>query len=297
MNVSQNLKFWCFLYVSTTVGINLCLSDGIYEGFDFSITTGDLIGSSDATRAGQTSAGWHSTWYAVSGKSLASQDDIAIDGLLSAGGSADIRGERKSNSLGKGILLRQIDQGYVGDLYGSFRFRSGKLLRDSVVGLLLSLPSSELPTPRTATFAFCPKRWGGEFGMLGAGEGKIVKVQSGVACKQDETYLVVWKLDNLPEPGKRRKIGLHMWVLNTAQAAHFSTEGFDEAVLTTAELGAEPGQVCQSAHRIIRDSKRGVFRGMLVSCFSTGLPRVSFDEIKISPDGFSAVVGASDAAH
>ncbi len=290
-------RFWCSLFIVAIFSTKFCFSDRIYEGFDFPITSGDLIGSSDSTRAGQTSAGWHSTWYSASGKSLALKDDIAIAGVHSAGGSAEVRGERKSNALGKGILLRQIDQGYVGDLYGSFRFRSGKLLRDSVVGLLLSLPSSELPTPRTATFAFCPKRWGGEFGMLGAGEGKVVKVESGVACKQDETYLVLWKLDNLPEPGKRRKIGLHMWVLNEAQATHFSTEGFDEAALTAAELGAEPGLVCQSAHRIIRDSKRGVFRGMLVSCFTTGLPRVSFDEIQISQDGFSAVVGASAAAH
>ena len=181
-------------------------------------------------------------------------------------------------------------------MYGSFRFKSGKLLNDSAIGLLFALPSSEPITPRNATFAFCPKRWGSSYGVMGAGAQRLEKIQSGEACQQDETYLVLWKLGNLPEAGMRQDIELKMWVLNEAQAAHFAAKGFASAGLAQAETGSEADQVSQMADRKVRDSKRGLFRGTVISCFSVGTPRVVFDEIRVSADGFPAVAGLSSSA-
>ena len=271
------------------------LNGKIYEGFDFSAGDGDPLGSSDAARSGQSSGGWHSTWQAMAGKSLVQAADLEISGLKSSKGSLGIRGSRKERSIGQGVAMRQIAAGHSGDVYGGFRFRPGKLIRESAVGLLIALPGDEAATPRNATFAFCPKRWGSPYGLLGAGERRLEKIESGVACQPGEIYLVLWKLENLPAAGKSCNITLRMWVLNEAQAAYFAMQGFSAARLDQAGSGADPGEVCQSARRTIRDSRRGLFRGMVVSCFSVGVPRVTFDEIHLSQSGFAQVVGLPEA--
>ena len=72
--------------------------------------------------------------------------------------------------------------------------------------------------------------------MIGAGQ-KVAKVDTGTACEAFQNYLVLWKLENLPVPGKRKKIQLKMWVLNEAQASHFKVDNFSENSLLEASNG------------------------------------------------------------
>jgi hypothetical protein len=58
-------------------------------------------------------------------------------------------------------------------------------------------------------------------------------------------------------------------------------------------LGSEPEQVAQYLRKEIKNSKRGLFGGMVVSCFSVGMPKVTFDEIRISQDSLADAVGLS----
>jgi len=60
-----------------------------------------------------------------------------------------------------------------------------------------------------------------------------------------------------------------------------------------AELGSEPEQVGQYLHEEIKKFKRGLFGGMIVSCFSVGMPKVTFDEIRISQESLADTVGLS----
>ena len=273
-----------------SVGAPLAVAD-IYEGFDMPTSGGKPLGES-----GKTSVGWHSSWLGSKGKPLFEAGDLRIAGLKSVGGSALLRGERKPKSIGQGVAMRQIAESYSGDVYGSFRFKAGKLIDKSVVGLLLSMPGDGPLTPGKATFAFCPKRWGSPYGMTSAGKSRMAKVESGVECSPGELYLVVWKLKNLPTAGQRKKIALNMWVLDEAQAAHFAEKGFSEEVLQMAEPGGKPEQASQIAHREIRSAKRGVFRGMLISCFSIGVPKVAFDEIRVSQTSLADAVGLADGS-
>ena len=263
---------------------------GIYEGFDMAAEKSAPLGTPTA-RAGQTSTGWHSSWHIAAGKPLYSAKDLKIAGLNSAGGSLVLRGERKGKSIGKGVAIRQIDADYTGDVYGSYRFQASKLANNSVLGLLISLPSKEVTTPMNATFSLCPKAWGSSYGMIRAGKARAEKIDTGMECYPMETYLVVWKLGNLPVVDQRKKVSIDMWVLDQKQAEHLVEKGFSEAALKSAKVGGEPGEVSQSAHHEIRDSTRGMPRGMVLSCFSTGMPKVLIDEIRVSADSLEDAVG------
>ena len=251
------------------------------------------LASSDATRAGNTSHGWNSTWQVTAGKPLTKTTDLEIKGFDSSVGSLEVRGERKPNSIGQGVAMRQITEGYIGDVYGSFRFRANALKIESAFGLLLSLPGQNPLNLTTATFTFCPKRWGSEYGMMAAGKQRVTKSEAGEACNPDSNYLVVWKLENLPKLGSRQSIILNMWILDEDQASYFANEDFSESALRLAELGNEPEQVGQYLRKEVKDSKRGLFGGMIVSCFSVGIPKVTFDEIRISKDSLADAVGLS----
>ena len=102
---------------------------------------------------------------------------------------------------------------------------------------------------------------------------------------------VLWKMENLPPIGKRSNIRVKMWVLNSQQAAYYARQGFNESVLDQAGEGNDPSQVSQAIETSVRNSKRGIFRGMLVSCFSVGVPRVCFDEIRLSQVSLDAAAG------
>ena len=66
-----------------------------------------------------------------------------------------------------------------------------------------------------------------------------------------------------------------------------------ESALRLAEPGSEPEQVSQYLRREIKNSKRGLFGGMVASCFSVGMPKVNFDEIRISQKNLADAVGLS----
>ena len=104
---------------------------------------------------------------------------------------------------------------------------------------------------------------------------------------------MVWQLENLPKLGDRQTIILNMWVLDEDQASHFASKDFSESVLRLAELGSEPEQVGQYLRKEIKDSKRCLFGDMIVSCFSVGMPKVTFDEIRISQKSLADAVGLS----
>jgi hypothetical protein len=256
----------------------------ITESFNMSAVSGSDIGSPGA-RAGADSKGWMSTWQTVLGTARYSSDDLNIDSLSSTGGSLQLRGEKKAKSIGRAVVMRQMDATYSGDVYGQFRFTSGSPHNDSVIGVLFSAPSQEPPTPKTAMFAICPKRWGSNYGMIGAGQ-KVAKVDMGAACEAFQNYLVLWKLENLPEPGKRKKIKLKMWVLNEAQASYFKASNFSEKSLLEASRGSEKEQVSQFTSVTIPNSKRTLARGMVVSLFNFSTPQLYFDELHLSATGF-----------
>lgn len=272
------------LYASQT-------SAKLYEGFDMSRGAGKALGSNSHTLSGSTSTGWHSSWQMSKGNTQVSTEDLKIPGLQSAEGAILVKGERKERAIGQGIAIRQIAVGYNGDVFGSFRFSSGNLIQDAALGLLLSIPTQDPATPRSATFAICPKRWGSPNGMVGAGQNKIVKNDSGIECFPEETYLVLWKMEQLPQLGERSNIRVKMWVLDSRQAAHYAEQGFSEAKLDQAGEGSEANQVSQTMETKIPNSRRGIYRGMIISCFSAGVPRVFFDEIRLSSDSLNAAAG------
>jgi hypothetical protein len=265
----------------------------IYEGFDMADQNSAPLASSDATRVGITSSGWNSTWQVTAGKPFVEAIDLKIKGFDSAGGSLEVRGERKPNSIGQGVAMRQITEGFIGDVYGSFRFNAKALKIESALGLLLSVPGQNPLNLTTATFTFCPKRWGSEYGMMAAGKERVTKSEAGVACIPNASYMVVWQLENLPKLGDRQPIILNMWVLDEDQASHFASKDSFESALRLAELGSEPEEVAQYLRKEIKNSKRGLFGGMIVSCFSVGMPKVTFDEIRISQDSLADAVGLS----
>jgi hypothetical protein len=265
----------------------------VYEGFDMADLNSAPLASSDATRVGMTSSGWNSTWQITAGKPFVKAIDLKIKGFDSIGGSLEVRGERKPNSIGQGVAMRQITEGFIGDVYGSFRFNARALKIESAIGLLLSVPGQNPLDPRTAMFAFCPKRWGSEYGMMAAGKERVTKSEAGEACVPNASYLVVWQLENLPKLGDRQAIILNMWVLDEDQASHFASKESFESALRLAELGSEPEQVGQYLRREIKNSKRGLFGGMVASCFSVGMPTVTFDEIRISKESLADAVGLS----
>ena len=265
----------------------------VYEGFDMANLNSVPLASSDATRSGITSSGWNSTWQVTAGKPFVEAIDLEIKGFESVGGSLEVRGERKPNSIGQGVAMRQITEGFIGDVYGSFRFNAKALKIESALGLLLSVPGQNPLNLTTATFTLCPKRWGSEYGMMAAGKERVTKSEAGEACVANASYLVVWQLENLPKLGKRQSIILNMWVLDEDQASHFASKNSFESALRLAELGSEPEQVGQYLRREIKNSKRGLFGGMIVSCFSVGMPKVTFDEIRISKESLADAVGLS----
>ena len=282
-----------FFFTVLIILLPKTLCADVYEGFDMADLNSTPLASTDATRVGMTSSGWNSTWQATTGKPFVEAIDLEIKGFNSVGGSLELRGERKPNSIGQGVAMRQITEGFIGDVYGSFRFNAKALKIESALGLLLSLPGQNPLNLTTATFTFCPKRWGSEYGMMAAGKERVTKSEAGEACVPNASYLVVWQLENLPKLGKRQSIILNMWVLDEKQASYFASKNSFESALRLAELGSEPEQVGQYLRREIKNSKRGLFAGMVASCFSVGMPKVTFDEIRISKESLADAVGLS----
>jgi hypothetical protein len=256
----------------------------IYEGFDMPGPADSFLGEKGNT-AGSSSKGWMSTWQASIGKALFNEADLEIEGLESTPGSLRLRGQQMEKHIGKSAIMRQIGKNYTGDVYGSFRFSTGRLLDESTIALLIAVPGKATPTPADSVFAFSPKRWGAEQGMIKSGK-KVSKILSGEMCEADATYQVLWKLENLPAAGERQNIKMKMWILNAAQATHFAKNNFKQSELNLAEEGTESHQICQRTTSSLADSKRTILKGMVVTLFSYSTPKLVFDEVRISADGF-----------
>ena len=113
----------------------------IYEGFDMADLNSAALASDGATRAGNTSSGWNSTWQVTVGKHFVEAVDLEIKGFDSVEGSLEVRGERKPNSIGQGVAMRQITESFIGDVYGSFRFNARALRIESVSYKNMTLPT------------------------------------------------------------------------------------------------------------------------------------------------------------
>lgn len=272
----KTLSYFLFL-----VAACLQASPALYEGFDMSAKPRTAVGTTGAD-AGDSSAGWLSSWQMHEGESKLFADDLQMSGLLSTPGTIVAKG--------KTVAMRQMAETFVGDVYGSFRMRANKYNDNSMMGLLFTLPGQEEITPKSALLAFMPMRWASPLGSIAVG-GKIAKAEQGQALDLTQTALVLWKIENLPEPGKSSDQVIRMWVLSEQQVTHFAKNGMPEKALSKAETGTQPDQVLQSIHTTVRNSKLTLVKGLVISCFSYGVNGAFFDEIRISRDSLADAAG------
>lgn len=268
-------------YLLLLLPLVLQADPALYEGFDMSGKVRTTVGA-PGVDAGQTSIGWFSSWQMQEGESKLFPDDLEMAGLVSK--------PRSIAAKGKAVAMRQMAETFVGDVYGSFRVRANKYNDNSMMGLLFSLPGQEEINPKGALLAFMPMRWASPLGSVSVG-GKITKAEQGHALDRGETGLVLWKIENLPEPGKSSNQMIRMWVLNEMQTAAFAEKGMPEEALIKAGIGTDAGQVLQSIEVPVRNSKLSLVKGLIVSCFSYGVNGAFFDEIRISRNSLSDAAG------
>ena len=284
-----------YLIKSLILLIMASLSNGallanLYEGFDFDAKKNESLGLTK-TLSGATSYGWTNGWKLGSGRALFSIEDISFDQLESTGGSVVIKGEkRNANFFGKGFATRQTNVAYEGEIYGSFRIVPGFMTEDTVVGMVFSLPNVAEMSVRNGLFAICPKRWGGPLGMVGA-KGKTYKVVEGNPCLKGREYLVIWKMVDLPKMGDAADVSIEFWVLNTEQVDYFASKQFEDKFLSLAEPGDLKNQVSQYGRKDLKDTKRSLYKGIVMTPFVFNTNNVKFDEIKISTKGIKDAVG------
>lgn len=263
----------------------LMAAPGLYEGFDMGATATPI--GSDATRSGATSQGWLSDWHLREGSSRILAEDLTLPGLESVPGLA--------SSTGKTVAMRQMAETFTGNVYGSFRVRGSRLNPKSMIGLMFSLPNAEPMNPKTSLVSFLASRWNSELGAVLVG-GKPTTVEQGTGISEKETALVLWKIENLPEPGKKSDQVIQMWILNEAQATQFASGGMKEKALEKAKVGEKPDQVMQYLKVPTRGSRLTLVKGLVISCFSTGVPKADFDEIRISRESLADAAGVAEDA-
>lgn len=255
----------------------------LYEGFDLSGAPGTTMGSM-GTGGGETSIGWMSSWTLWEGVSKYQKNDLSIPGFVSAEGLL-------SNSGGTAVM-RQLGHSINGDVYGSFRVRAERLRENSIMGLLFSLPPKEgdKVNVKTAILGFMATSWASPLGAVSIG-GNVVKVPAGEGMVEGEEILYLWKINNLPEPGKRSNQVIQVWILSAEQASHFARVGLTEKVLEEAGLGRGSHQVLQTVKTSLTDSRLTLVKGLVVSCFSFQVPDAKFDEIRISKVSLADAAG------
>ena len=143
---------------------------------------------------------------------------------------------------------------------------------------------------KNGLFAISPKRWGGELGMIGA-KGKTYKALEGIPCLKGESYLIVWKMSGLPATGNASDVSLAYWVLNQKQVEYFASKGFESRYLNLAEPGKLDNNVCQFGRKDIKDTKRSLYSGIVLTPFIYNTTNVVFDEIRISSKSIKDAVG------
>lgn len=279
------------LLISLALGMLTCgvLFGDLYEGFDLNAKKNDPLGLK-RTLGGATSTGWMSTWQVGSGKALFSPEDISFQKLKSTGGSVIIKGEKRNAKVfGKGYATRQTKVAYEGEVYGSFRLIPGFMVEQSVVGMVFGVGAGEVNV-RNGLFAICPKRFGGPLGMVGA-KGKTYKVVQGDPCVKGEEYLIIWKMKDLPKMGDTADVSIRYWVLNADQVNYFASKGFEEKYFNLAEPGSGENQISQYGRKDLKDTKRSLYKGIVMTPFVFQTNNVHFDEIRISTKGIKDAVG------
>jgi N-sulfoglucosamine sulfohydrolase len=235
-------------------------------------------------RSGESSTGWLSDWHLKEGASRVVSEDLELKALSSSSGL--------TISKGKTVVMRQMAETFTGTAYGSFRVRASKLNPNSMMGLMIGLPNAEPMRPSTSFITFLVTRWASELGGLVIG-GKPFKVDGGVGIQEAETALVLWRMKNLPEPGKKADQRIDMWILSAEQAAFHTAAGMQEQALEKAKAGRLPNQVLQSVSVELDGSQLTLVKGLVVSCFSTGVPKAAFDEIRISKESLADAAGVT----
>lgn len=240
----------------------------------------------EGTGGGDSSNGWMSGWVLHDGMSQYRKDDLKIPGLVSEDGLLSNRGRT--------VVMRQLGESYSGDVYGSFRVRANELKENSIMALLFSVPKAEefVVNVKTAMLGFSATRWASPLGAVSIA-GNVAQNQRGEGMKAGEKILVLWKISDMPEAGKRSDQEIRMWILSSEQAEHFAHEGFAEDQLNDAENGRSSGQVLQSVLLSIRDSRLTLVKGMVMSCFSYDVPGAEFDEIRISRKSLADAAGVT----
>lgn len=275
---------------TTLLSINLSLNADLYEGFNFNNKNQVSIGK-EGSLGGQTSSGWMSTWQVGSGDAIVSKKDIQFKGLKSANGSVILKGNRvNQNFFAKGFAIRQIDKAYAGNVYGSFRIIPGFMTEETVISMIFALPNTAEMSVKNGIFAISPKRWGGELGMIGA-KGRTYKALDGIPCVKGEPYLIIWKMSGLPSTGSSSDVTLVYWVLNKKQVEFFASKGFEMKYLNLAEPGNKEYNVCQFGRKDLKDTKRSLYKGIVLTPFVYNTTNVTFDEIRISSKGIKDAVG------
>ena len=269
---------------------NCVMLADLYEGFDFNTQKTKSMGLKD-TLSGNTSFGWLGGWQIGLGNALYSPDDISFENLKSTGGSALIKSEKiNAQVFGRGYITRQTKVAYEGEIYGSFRIVPGFMAEQSVIGMVFSLPNVSKMNVKNGLFAICPKRFGGLLGMVGA-KGKTYKVVEGNPCLKGREYLVIWKMVDLPKMGDAADVSIEFWVLNTEQVDYFASKQFEDKYLSLAEPGDLKNQVSQYGRKDLKDTKRSLYKGIVMTPFVFNTNNVKFDEIKISTKGIKDAVG------
>ena len=186
--------------------------------------------------------------------------------------------------------MRQINKAYEGNVYGSFRIIPGFMTNETVISMIFALPNTAEMSVKNGLFAISPKRWGGKLGMIGA-KGRTYKALDGIPCVKGESYLIIWKMSGLPSTGNASDVSLAYWVLNQKQVEYFASKGFEIRYLNLAEPGKLENNVCQFGRKDIKDTKRSLYSGIVLTPFIYNTTNVVFDEIRFSSKSIKDAVG------
>ena len=164
------------------------------------------------------------------------------------------------------------------------------MTEETVISMIFALPNTAEMSVKNGIFAISPKRWGGELGMIGA-KGRTYKALDGIPCVKGEPYLIIWKMSGLPSTGSSSDVSLVYWVLNKKQVEFFASKGFEMKYLNLAEPGNKEYNVCQFGRKDLKDTKRSLYKGIVLTPFVYNTTNVTFDEIRISSKGIKDAVG------
>jgi len=224
--------------------------------------------------------GFMTSWHRLSGEIGIAGDSLPLPGFQQTKGALTLSK--------KGEAIAQIEADFSDTYYGSFRVRSARLNKDSLIGLLFARPDLDELTPKTANLSILVKAWRNEHGAILSG-GKLFKTTEGVPIEEKKTYLVVFKVQD----GSAGQRLVESWVLNGDQAQHFANTSFTESELNSASLGGEAGAVMQRARLNPKPSTNlSLRRGDVIACVAKFNPNTAFDEIRISAISLREAAGA-----